>query len=485
MDRGRVFHHRRWMKVDERLYHGETATLRRRAIQILGAGVAAADPGRAVHRLVSRNGALLQIDRATYDLSMVRRVLVVGTGKASARMAAALESILGSRIAAGAVTTKYGYVHALARIALVEAGHPLPDEAGVSGAARIAELASGATEDDLLFVVISGGGSALLPMPAPGITLKEKIAATDLLLRSGATITEVNTVRKHLSSIKGGQLARLAAPARVVTLTLSDVLGNPLDAIASGPTVPDPTTFADALTIIDRFSLRGTMPASVLEHLERGAAGIVPETPKPGDPIFARTSTVIVGDIALAAGAAVERAEALGYQARLCDAGVQGEARDVGSRFGTIVRDARYSTAPAAVGLCLVMGGETTVTVRGRGRGGRNQELALGAAEAIAGLPQTLVASFGTDGTDGPTDAAGAVSDGTTLARAQALGLDPAAALRDNDCYPFFDRLGDLIISGPTNTNVDDLWLGLVGPAPDTRVGPAAPSPGEAQGARP
>ena len=473
------------MKVDERLYHGETATLRRRAIQILGAGVAAADPGRAVHRLVSRNGARLQVDRATYDLSSVRRVLVVGTGKASARMAAALESILGSRIAVGVVTTKYGYVHPLARIALVEAGHPLPDDAGVRGAERIAELASGATEDDLLFVVISGGGSALLPMPAPGITLQEKIAATDLLLRSGATITEVNMVRKHLSSIKGGQLARQAAPARVVTLILSDVLGNALDAIASGPTVPDPTTFSDALAIIDRFGLRGKMPASVLRHLERGAAGTVPETPKPRDPIFARTQTVIVGDIGLAAGAAVERAEALGYQAQLCETGVQGEARDVGSRFGAMVRDARHSAAPTAVGLCLVMGGETTVTVRGLGRGGRNQELALGAAEAIAGLPQTLVASFGTDGTDGPTDAAGAVSDGTTLARARALGLDPAAALRENDCYPFFDRLGDLIVTGPTNTNVNDLWLGLVGPARDPHMGAAAAAPGEAQGPRP
>lgn len=339
------------MKVDERLYHGETATLRRRAIQILGAGVAAADPGRAVHRLVSLNGARLQVDRATYDLAAVRRVLVVGTGKASAHMAAALESILGSRITAGTVTTKYGYVHSLDRITLVEAGHPLPDDAGVTGTARIAELARGATEDDLLFVVISGGGSALLPMPAPGITLEEKIAATDLLLRSGATINEVNTVRKHLSSIKGGQLARLAAPARVVTLILSDVLGNPLDAIASGPTVPDPTTFADALAIVERFGLRDKMPASVVHHLERGARGTVPETPKPGDPIFARTHTVIVGDIGLAAGAAVERAEALGYQARLCDTAVQGEARDVGSQFGAMVRDARHTAVPAAVGL--------------------------------------------------------------------------------------------------------------------------------------
>ncbi len=458
------------MKVDERLYHGETATLRQRAVQILGAGVAAADPARAIHRVVRRDGAWLEVDGALYDLSAIRRVLVVGAGKGSARMAAALEAILGDRIAAGAVTTKHGYVEPLQRVALIEAAHPLPDDAGMRGAARIADLAAGAAEGDLVFVVISGGGSALLPMPAPGITLEEKIAATDLLLRSGATITEVNAVRKHLSGIKGGQLARMAAPARVVTLILSDVLGNPLDAIASGPTVPDPTTFADALATIDRFALRAKVPASVQRHLDQGAAGSVPETPKPGDPIFARTQTVIVGDIRLAASAAVERAEALGYQTRLCATAVQGEARDVGGRFGSMVRDARQGALPGGVGLCLVMGGETTVSVRGRGRGGRNQELALGAAGAIAGLPQILVAAFGTDGTDGPTDAAGAVADGTTLSRARAVGLDPAVALRNNDCYPFFDGLGDLIVSGPTNTNVNDLWLGLVGPAP---AGPA------------
>ena len=454
------------MKVSERLYHRETATLRRRAVQILGAGVAAADPASAVHRAVRLEGLHLIVDGESYDLPAVRRVFVVGAGKGSARMAAALEAILGDHITAGAVTTKYGYVEPLRRIALVEAGHPLPDAAGLQGARRIADIAGGAAADDLVVVLLSGGGSALLPMPAQGITLEEKIATTGLLLRSGATINEVNAVRKHLSGIKGGQLARLAAPARVVTLILSDVLGNALDAIASGPTVPDPTTFADALAIIDRFGLRAKLPAPVRRHLEQGMAGEVPETPKSGDAIFAGTQTVVVGDIHLAAGAAVERAEALGYQARLCETDAQGEAREVGARFGAMVREARLTDAPAAVGVCLVMGGETTVTVRGTGSGGRNQELALGAASAIAGLPQTLVAAFGTDGTDGPTNAAGAVADGTTLARARARGLDPAAAFENNDTYPFFEALDDLIISGPTNTNVNDLWLGLIGPGP-------------------
>ncbi len=458
------------MKVDERLYHGDTATLRRHAIQILGAAVAAADPMAAVHRAVTLDGSRLRVGSRSYDLTSAPHIIAVGAGKGSSRMASALEAILGERLTAGAVTTKYGYVESLRRAALIEAGHPLPDAAGLRGAQKIVSLIREARASDLVFVLISGGGSALLPMPAEGITLDEKIVTTDLLLRSGATITEINTVRKHLSMVKGGWLARLAAPATVITLILSDVLGNPLDAIASGPTVPDPTTFADALAIIDRYGLRQALPASVRRHLELGATGQIPETPKPGDPIFDRVQTVIVGDITLAAEAAVERAEALGYHVRQSGTTIQGEAREVGAGFGMMIREARALEATPAPPTCLLMGGETTVTVRGHGKGGRNQELALGAAEALAGLSQVLVASFGTDGTDGPTEAAGAVADGTTLLRAQALGLDARAALANNDAFPFFQALDDLIVSGPTNTNVNDLWLGLVGPAPVSAV---------------
>lgn len=457
------------MNVDGRLFHGETAGLRRHAAQILGAAVSAADPAAAVLRAVRWDGGSLMIGGEPCDLTPDGRILVVGAGKASARMASALEAVLGDRIAGGAVTTKYGYLEPLRRIALTEAGHPLPDVAGLVGAGRIADIADSAGGGDLVFVLISGGGSALLPMPAEGMTLEEKIATTDLLLRSGATITEVNAVRKHLSRVKGGWLARRAAPAKVVTLILSDVLGNPLDAIASGPTVPDPTTFADALAVVDRYGLRGALPAPVRRHLERGAAGDVPETPKPGDPAFAGARTVVVGDISLAADAAVEQARALGYHVDLHATDTEGEARDVGARFGTQVRNERADGKARQRPACLIMGGETTVTVRGTGRGGRNQELALASAKIIAGLPQTLVAAFGTDGTDGPTDAAGAVADGTTLARAGAMGLDPVAALANNDAYAFFDALGDLIISGPTNTNVNDLWLGLIGPAQGTK----------------
>jgi hydroxypyruvate reductase len=457
------------MNVDGRLFHGETAGLRRHAAQILGAAVAAADPRAAVLRAVRWDGGSLMIGGEPCDLAPDGRIFVVGAGKASARMASALEAVLGDRIAGGAVTTKYGYLEPLRRIALTEAGHPLPDVAGLQGAGRIADIADSAGRADLVFVLISGGGSALLPMPAEGMTLEEKIATTDLLLRSGATITEVNAVRKHLSRVKGGWLARRAAPAKVVTLILSDVLGNPLDAIASGPTVPDPTTFADAMAVVDRYGLRGALPATVRRHLERGAAGDVPETPKPGDPAFAGARTVVVGDITLAADAAVEQARALGYHVVLSATDTEGEARDVGARFGAQVRDERAAGKSRPWAACLIMGGETTVTVRGTGRGGRNQELALASAEIIADLPQTLVAAFGTDGTDGPTDAAGAMADGTTLARARAMGLDPVAALANNDAYTFFDALGDLIISGPTNTNVNDLWLGLIGPAQGTK----------------
>ena len=453
------------MKVDVRLFHGETAVLRRHAMQILSAAVDAADPAAAIGRTLHRDGRRLRVGAHTLALPPAARVFVIGAGKASARMAAAVESRLGDLIAGGVVVTKYGHGAALSRVALVEAGHPLPDAAGLAGARRAAEVAAAAGPDDLVLVLLSGGGSALLPLPVEGITLEEKGAATDLLLRAGATITELNAVRKHLSRIKGGGLARLAAPATVVALVLSDVLHNPLDVIASGPTVPDPTTFADALAAVDRYGLRDQLPAAVREHLERGAAGRAAETPKPGDAVFARSVAVVIGDITVAAAAAAERAQALGYAIRLEPVDVEGEARVVGERFGALLRDLRAGGAGSALPACVLMGGETTVTVRGAGRGGRNQEFALAAAGPLDGLPQTLLVAFGTDGTDGPTDAAGAVADGTTLARARARGLDAAAALATNDAYPFFAALGDLIVTGPTGTNVNDLWLGLLGAA--------------------
>ncbi|MDQ7859956.1 MAG: DUF4147 domain-containing protein [Armatimonadota bacterium] len=451
------------MRVDVRLFHGETAGLRRHAMQILSAAVDAADPAAAIDRALRRDGHRLRAGGQSVALAPCGRVFVIGAGKASARMAAAVEALLGDLIAGGIVVTKYGHGVPLSRIAMVEAGHPLPDAAGLAGARRAAEVAASAGPDDLVLVLLSGGGSALLPLPVEGVTLEEKGEATDLLLRAGATITELNAVRKHLSRVKGGGLARLAAPAAVVALVLSDVLHNPLDVIASGPTVPDPTTFGDALAAVDRYGLRDRLPGAVRAHLERGAAGRAAETPKPGDPVFARTSAVVIGDITVAMAAAVERAQALGYAMRLEATDVEGEARVVGQRFGALLRDLRIGGGGGALPACVLMGGETTVTVRGAGRGGRNQEFALAAAGPLDGLPQVLVAAFGTDGTDGPTDAAGAVADGTTLERARARGLDAAAALAANDAYPFFAALGDLIVTGPTGTNVNDLWVGLLG----------------------
>ncbi len=449
--------------------HGDTARLRRAAARCLEAALHAADPRAAMRRALTLDGHWLVVSGDAYDLNRFAAIFVVGGGKAGAAMAAALEEILGDRISAGVVSVKYGHKVATSRVRVVEAGHPLPDAASVAAAEEVRALARRAGERDLVFVLISGGGSALLTAPAEGITLEDKLAVTHRLLDAGAPIGELNTVRKHLSRIKGGHLARALAPARSITLMLSDVLGNPLDVIASGPTVPDPTTFDDALDLLRRRAILDAVPDAAAAHLEAGAAGRVPETPKPGDPIFELMRAVIIGDIRQALHAAEAEAREQDFTAVPLSETAEGEAREVGAALGRRAKEAhegRYGPLP----VCLLQGGETTVTVRGHGKGGRNQEVALGAALEIAGLPNTLVLSAGTDGTDGPTDAAGAVADGTTLERAGSLGLDPLDALARNDAYPFFAALGDLLITGPTLTNVNDLMLALVGPAPESEL---------------
>lgn len=443
--------------------NGDTPTLRRAAVRCLEAALSAADPYAAVHRAVRRVGDRLEVAEEPVDLDRRGAVYVLGGGKAGAAMAAALEQILDDGIAAGVVSVKYDHAVPTARVRVMEAGHPLPDAAGVAAAEAVLALAHRAGEADLVFVLLSGGGSALLTAPAAGVTLADKLAVTRLLLSAGAPIGELNTVRKHLSRIKGGYLARAAAPARSITLVLSDVLGNPLDVIASGPTVPDPTTFADALAALRARQVYEAVPAPATAHLEAGAAGRVPETPKPGDPLFARTRTVIIGDLHQAVTAAAARARAEGFTTVVLSERVEGEAREAGAllaRRAKGARAGRYGPLP----ICLVQGGETTVTVRGEGKGGRNQEIALAAALEVAGTPDILILSAGTDGTDGPTDAAGAVADGTTISRAAAAGLDARDHLARNDAYPFFEKLGDLLITGPTRTNVNDLMLALIGP---------------------
>ena len=437
--------------------------LRQSARGIFDAAVRAVDPAEAIRRHLARQGTRLTIGREGVDLGHVGQVVVVGLGKAGAPMAAAVEEILGDRIARGVVVTKYGHVQPTRTIRIHEAGHPVPDDAGIAGAQAVLDHVKGLGPEDLALVLISGGGSALTPAPVDGITLAEKQALTKALLACGADIREMNTLRKHISRIKGGQLARAAAPARVFTLILSDIVGDPLDAIASGPTVPDPRTYADALGILDKYRIRQEIPASIRTHLEAGAAGRVPETPKPDDPLFTRVKSVMVASNIQALEAAKAEAQRLGFQAVILSSFIEGETREIARMHAALALEARASGNPMKPPVCLITGGETTVTLKGKGKGGRNQEFALAAALDIAGLPDVVVLSAGTDGTDGPTDAAGALADGETVRRAMALGLKPRAALNGNDAYPFFERLGDLVITGPTRTNVMDVRLVLVG----------------------
>jgi len=437
--------------------------LRRTALDIFGAALKAVDPAEAIRRHVHREGSFLKAGSSTFDLSQIRNIFVVGAGKASAPMGAALEEILQDRITEGLLVTKYGHLGPVRRIRLLEAGHPVPDEAGLQAARAILDLVERAGEGDLVIVLISGGGSALLPSPVEGVTLEEKQKLTGLLLACGATIKEINAVRKHLSRIKGGRLAQVAFPAKVLALILSDVVGDPLDAIASGPTAPDPTTFTTAFEILRSYRLLDQVPSSILKHLEAGLEGRIAETPKANDPLFEGVANVIVGSNLLALLAAKARAEELGLRTLILSSSIEGETREVAKVHGAIAREVRSTGHPIPPPACLVSGGETTVTLKGRGKGGRNQEFVLAAALEIEGLSKVVVLSCGTDGTDGPTDAAGALADGETLARAKALGLDPTRFLGENDSYHFFQALGDLVITGPTNTNVMDIRLILVG----------------------
>ena len=439
-----------------------TGKLRKAAGEIFQAALDAANPRIAIHRHVRREGENLLVDGAVYDLGP-GRVVVVGAGKACAAMAAAVEEVLGDRIRDGVVVVKDGYALPLRRIRVTQAGHPVPDARGAEGTSAILGLLTETRPEDLVIVLISGGGSALLPAPVAGIDLIEKQAMTRALLACGATIEEINAVRKHCSRIKGGQLARALFPARSLTLILSDVIGDPLDAIASGPTVPDTTTYGEALEVLRRYRVEDRIPVSILRHLERGARGEIPETPKAGDPCFATAHHCIVGNNFQSLLAARDRAARLGFQALLLTTALKGESREVAKVLAALLLEMRRSGHPLSPPACLLLGGETTVTVRGNGKGGRSQELVLAGAIAIAGGRDLVIWSAGTDGTDGPTDAAGAVADGDTWARAKEVGLDPLRALEENDAYHFFEGLGDLIKTGPTLTNVMDVILLLAG----------------------
>ena len=436
---------------------GITARQREDMMAVLAAALKAVDPAQAVRNCVRREGARLTVGDNAYNLDSFKRILVVGAGKASGPMAQALEEILGERLEGGVVNVKEGYAVPTQKIELIEAAHPVPDENGLRGTARILQLAADAGADDLVLCLISGGGSALMELPAGEITLDDLQQLTDQLLRSGATINEVNTIRKHISQVKGGGLARAAAPATLVALILSDVVGNPLDFIASGPTVPDTTTFHDAWNLLGKFGLQDAIPTRVRAQLEGGLAQSIPETPKEGDPIFSRTASVLVGSNEIAARAALDAAKELGYNALLVTTWVEGEAREVAKVMAGVAKGLIRHHSPIPPPACIIFGGETTVTVRGEGTGGRSQEMALAASLALDGWEGVAVMSVGTDGTDGPTDAAGGIADGAVISRAQALNLDPLDFLDRNDSYHFLQQTGALLVTGPTNTNVNDL----------------------------
>jgi glycerate 2-kinase len=434
-------------------------SLRSDALRIFSSALKASDPKEAVLRHVRVSDGVLFAGKRRYRLEAFRNIYLTGAGKASARMAVAVERLLGKRITGGLLNVKHGHVAKLRRIRLNECGHPVPDEAGVQGAQEIGNIAAKAGEDDLLICLISGGGSALLPFPAQPVTLAEKQDTTQLLLRSGANIHEINTVRKHISSIKGGQLAALAWPAQVLSLILSDVIGDDLDVIGSGPTAPDSSAFLDALAVLEKFGLTNLVPPPVSERIRAGVAGEIPETPKS----LERVQNLIVGSNQLALDAAAGAARGLGYRPLILSSFIEGETRDVAKVHAAIAKEVLSSGRPVKRPACVISGGETTVTIKGNGLGGRNQEFALAAAMDIAAISGVLMLSGGTDGSDGPTNAAGALCDGTTIARAEKLGLNAADFLARNDSYHFFEPLGDLIKTGPTGTNVMDVRLALFG----------------------
>lgn len=436
--------------------------LRKDAISIFRAGLAAVEPVEAVRSHLILDGSTLLAGEDAIPLPDHGRILVLGAGKAAAPMAAALEKLLGKRITQSLHVVKYGHLYPVERSTIIEAGHPVPDRNGLDGSRRILETAQSAEENDLVICLLSGGGSALLPCPAPPVTLEEKQETTRLLLASGASIGEVNAIRKHLSLIKGGGLAKAVYPARLLTLILSDVVGDPLDVIASGPTVPDPTTFQDALEIINSYGLRDKAPLSVVDRLVKGSTGGLTETPKEGSPEFEKTLNIIVANNDMALAAAHVEAKSLGYNASIIPYPVEGEAREEAEAHLEKVRDIISDGYPVAPPACLISGGETTVTLAGNGKGGRNLEYALASAIGLEGLDGVVLLSAGTDGTDGPTDAAGAIIDSRTTAKARAAGLDPGQYLENNDSYTFFEATGELFKTGPTLTNVMDIQIVVV-----------------------
>jgi glycerate 2-kinase len=437
--------------------------IREHILRILQAALDAVDPCAATRRWLARDGDRLTVGDCTYDLTDFSSIYVIGAGKAGAPMTQAVESVLGDRLTGGLVVVKTEHSAPTHKIPIVEASHPVPNPAGVEAGNRILELARGAGKNDLVIALLSGGGSALLVAPAQGITLADLQGMTDALLASGATINEVNCLRKHCSAVKGGQLARAAHPATLLTLALSDVIGSPLDVIASGPTVPDQSTWQDAWQIVLRYALEEKLPAAVIQRLQAGLRGEIPDTPEADDPAFGHAQTIVVADNRIAAQAAQKAAQKARYNTLLLTTYLEGEAAHVAKVAVALAKEIQTFGAPIAPPACLILGGETTVTLGAQsgkaepGKGGRNQELALSAAIALQGWPGITVVSLATDGTDGPTDSAGGMADSKTVARGHDAKLDAEAYLRAHNAYPYLWATNDLLLTGPTQTNVNDL----------------------------
>jgi len=432
-------------------------TSKKNVTEIFNESLLAVDPYKAVtmHFDIIRSG---------YESGNFRRLILIGFGKAASQMSKAIEDKAGDLLTGGIIVTKYGHSvqgQRSSKIIVYEAGHPIPDQNGLRAAKEVMKLLRDADKETLIVCLISGGGSALLVAPYRHVTLADKQNVTGLLLRAGADIYELNTVRKHISAIKGGRLAEAAYPAAIISLILSDVVGDRLDMIASGPTAPDETTYGDAFNIIRKYKLEHRLPESVTEIISKGVAGLMPDTPKNGDPFFQRVRNIIIGSNEIAADAARKVSESMGYRTTVISTELDGEASIVAGELAKTAVDLKKRLNPQDKA-CLIAGGETTVTVKGNGTGGRNTELALAFGMEIKGLSGITLLSAGTDGTDGPTDAAGAIVDGRSIAKAADAGIDAEEYLKNNDSYTFFKRIGDLLLTGPTGTNVMDLQIILL-----------------------
>jgi glycerate 2-kinase len=432
---------------------------RYKVASILSSALSAVEPATAVKRALKREGDHLLITGKSYHLPRLNHIWIIGAGKAGVPMAQSVVEILGNRITGGVVIVKEGFASGILpeNIRVIEAGHPIPDERGQAGAKQIEHLLRQTQFDDLVICLISGGGSALLPHPVNGVSLADLQQLSQHLLDCGASVVEINTLRKHLDQFKGGQLVRQIKPASAISLILSDVVGNPLDTIASGLTVPDPSTFQDAYNILQKYHLVDRISPSIVFHLQQGMRGEIPETPKPGHEMFRHVQNEIIGSNMIACQATQKTAQEYGFNTQLLTTYLQGEANQAGRFLASILRQITDNGLPLHRPACLVVGGETTVTVKGDGKGGRNLELALAAAMDLSGLVDVALITLATDGNDGPTDAAGAYVDGETMRCAEQLGLNPLHYLENNDSYHFFEHLGGLIKTGPTQTNVNDV----------------------------